>query len=207
MLGKKRGQSCSVTSLCFLYARAQRWPRQLLPRKENGAEQGCTGPLRFPKRNFQFHFEVCRPVLLNSRFSHMFCMFKGFTPKTATRSNSVRKQTLAWFCPSEDPVPLFLSCSCDALFLKPPCLPAQESGRYSLTRTLLPSETGLTDISCLHFDLVLVLPSIEPQSRSWWGRRPSQRFDEKHCAGSLRCGGTLCCGPRGVNLFGRLSFY
>lgn len=126
----------------------------------------------------------------------------------------MRKQTLTAFCTSQDPAPLFLTRSCDGLSLKP-----AESARTGVREIFSHQEfaafrNGLsihfvfvfTFCACLALHqapeqvLVRMLPFSGPFSMR---KCPT-------CCTSLRqhqCGGTLHHRLRGVNLFGRLSFY
>lgn len=124
----------------------------------------------------------------------------------------MRKQTA--FCTSQDPVPLFLSCSCDALSLK-----LLESASAGVREIFSHQEFAafrkgfniqfmfvFTSCACLALHqapeqvLVMMLPFSGP-------------FPMRKCPtcctslGQHRWGRTLHHRLREVNLFGRLSFY
>lgn len=126
----------------------------------------------------------------------------------------MRKQTLTAFCTTQDPVPLLITCSCDAFSLKPP--DSASTGAWEIVShwVFAAFRDGLnihfvfvfTFCACLALYhapeqvLVMMLPFLGP-------------FPIRKCPtcctslGQHQCGGTLHHRLRGVNLFGRLSFY
>lgn len=214
MLEKNRGQACSVPSLGF-FMHTSTGHSSCFHRKETGQSTAVPGHQDFQNETFSFTSKCADQYFWIPVLATCFACLKGFTQKTATRSNSMRKQTLAGFCTSQDPVPFFLSRSFDALSRKPPVpasagvgaiFPQQEFAAFR-KRVNKHFVFVFPLCACLakHRAPEQVLVRMPPFAGFWRERAPVCRAGL--ALGSARQGQSLRRGLRGVNLFGRLSFY
>lgn len=197
---KKGGDRLVLSLACGFYSPQHRNGHgSCFHGKERQQREAAPGHWDFQPKTFSFTTKCADRHFWIPLLATCFACLRGFAQKTATRCNSTRKQTLTAFCTSQDPAPLFSSPAAVILFLwSPQSLPAQESEKYPLTGSLLPSEMGLTPIfmfvftfcACLALHrapeqvLVMMLPFPGP-------------FPVRKCPtcgtslGQHQCGGTL----------------